>query len=231
MSSIWCVPSILRDWTDDCLATLRIPEESLLVIDNTTVNKGVAGSWNLGIDATFTSHSDWLVICSAGTRFGRPGGCDFLDALRSPAAVGAHAVEAGRGLGWHLIAFPRATLELVGYFDENLYPGYYEDIDYARRMQLAYGGLDVLYWPKVDVDAMVPVVAHGLDPGHTHVDFVGGEAYMARKWNGHKDVWPRQGFTHPFGDPSKDWRWWPTPPDPRCFIPDDRPYDLPWRTP
>lgn len=231
MSFVLVIPSILADWTAACVESMAAELFGrTVVIDNTRINRGVAGSWNLGMVALERAGADWLILCSAAVRFGRMGGVEFIEALDEWKGE-AHAVEASQGLGWHLIAFPASTCGRVGRFDENCWPAYEEDLDFSRRMQLAYGGLDHLVWPKVEVDATLAGVSHGLDPGHVHVDFVGLEGYMARKWNGHKDLWPQQGFSQPFNDPTKDWRWWPTPPDPRCFIPEDRPDEVPWGQP
>ena len=231
MSFVLVIPSILADWTAGCVETMSAELFSrTVVVDNTRLNHGVAGSWNLGAEALEQARADWLICCSAAVRFGPSGGEEFIEALEEWQGD-AHAVEASAGLGWHLIAFPASTLARVGRFDANLWPAYEEDLDYSRRMQLAYGGLDKLVWPKVEVDARLAGVAHGIHVAHVRVDFVGLEGYMARKWNGHKDFWDTQGFTHPFNDRTKDWRWWPTPPDPRCFIPEDRPDEVPWGQP
>lgn len=231
MSYLILIPSILNSWTQDCLASLSplVGPHDVEIVDNSQLNRGVASSWNIGVDRVLAEKRDWLILCSAAVRFGPAGGCDFLNAVDEQYA--AHAVEADGGLGWHLIAFSRITLERTGRFDENLYPAYEEDLDYSRRMQLAFGGRDVLRWPKVDVDARLAGVAHGIQEAHVYVDFVGLERYMARKWNGHKDGWDQQGFVKPFDDPQHDWRWWPTPPDPRCFIPAGRPAGVSWGRP
>ena len=81
------------------------PAVRLVVVYNTLVhNLGVAGSWNVGVREMYEHHHDWLVICSAGVRFGEAGGTDFLWALdfqREPwPSYGIGAIEAGNDFGW-----------------------------------------------------------------------------------------------------------------------------------
>lgn len=137
------LPSIYPPWTGECLASCKL--DNLLVVDNTTHNRGVAASWNLGIREMYERGADWLIIVSAGVRFGEPGGLDLVAEMgRHP---GALAVEAGvwrwnadgtgaEGFGWHLVAMHRRLFDNVGLFDENFYPAYWEDNDFGYRVKL-----------------------------------------------------------------------------------------------
>lgn len=210
MSPFIVLPSIVPERTATCLRTLKPDSGKLVVVDNSVDNRGVAASWNLGIDHLLASDEEWLVLLSAGVVFGEAAGQDFFGALAGH--KGVWAVEAGNGLGWHLIAFARYVVERVGRFDENFWPAYYEDNDYSYRIQLAFG-IDsrsqpgVPLWPKVDVDAWVPEVAHGIKEAEVTVDFVALEAFYARKWGG---VSPNETFTTPFNS-GRDISWWPPP--------------------
>ena len=192
-------------WTDGW------PDVRLIVVYNTPEkNLGCAGSWNLGVDAVIRGGYDWLWILSAGVRFGKHGGADFVDILDGliaarPNVLGA---EADGGLGWHCIAFPRHVLERVGRFDPIFHPAYFEDNDYSYRMQLAYGidsrapGFVGPLWPKVDVDAKLPEVAHGIIRSGVSVDFVELERRYVEKWGGKS---PEERWTHPYNDSALDW--------------------------
>lgn len=188
------LPSIYPLWTERCIATM---DEGLrtdtLIVDNTEHNRGVAGSWNLGIDCMEQRRSDWLILVSASMRFGAPGGRDFLAEL--VADTDSPAVEA-LFLGWHLIAFRRDTIERVGRFDEVFYPGYYEDIDYSRRAALAFH-FAAPYWRKVEVDASHAGHAHGILLGGVEVQSVKQERRYMRKWGGPKGA---ETYRHPYGD-------------------------------
>lgn len=197
MSSFVAVlPSIYPLWTTRCLSSCHFADD-VIVVDNTVENRGVAKSWNLGIDAMEEQDADWLVIMSAALRFGAPGGEDFLALLDEP--KDRVAVEAGHGIGWHLIAFPRRTIERVGRFDE-VYFAYMEDIDYSRRCHLALG-LDPPYWDKVSVDVAIAGFAHGIDLGGAKVRGRQMADLYALKWGGPKGA---EKFKVPYNDPTVD---------------------------
>jgi hypothetical protein len=189
------LPSIYPEWTEACLATCKI--QPVYLVDNTEVNIGVASSWNLGIRRMIAYDHDWLVILSAGVRFGESGGRDFMEYL-----MGSDDIAVESQLGWHLIAFSRELIEKVGYFDENFYPAYYEDLDYAWRVKLAYD-LTPPYWPKVEVDATLAGVAHGVKKAGVRVDSEKLEAYFEKKWGKRPADLRLDGYTEPFngGEP------------------------------
>jgi hypothetical protein len=218
VSYLVVVPSIYQPYTEDCLASARFPESQVLVVDNTGTNRGVGPSWNIGARRVVDEGLDWLVVCSAATRFGPAGGLDFVEAVHGQ--VGATAVEGDWGLGWHLIAFARRTFQLAGFFDENFWPAYYEDVDFSHRVHragLATNPGSGPWWPKVECDAYVKSFAHGMRYAKPAVDGSGLDAYLHRKWG------PDLAYEHPFNDPDLPVSWWPTPPDPRALIHPDRP--------
>lgn len=195
------LPSIYPLWTRRCLDTMGPALRTLThVVDNTETNVGVGAAWNRGIDRMQDQGVDWLVIISAAVRFGDSGGDDFLAELDAhPDAV---AIEAGHGIGWHLIAFPRATIEAVGRFDENFF-AYEEDIDYGRRISLALVR-EPPYWTKVSVDVAIAGFSHGVDLGGVRIDNARQLAYYADKWGGSKG---RETYALPFNDHPID--YWP----------------------
>lgn len=190
------VPSIYPTYTERCLASCKL--KNVLLVDNTESNRGVAASWNMGIDQMVADGSDWLILMSAAMRFGPAGGLDFVDQLEDQPTL-----EGGNGIGWHLVAFPRWHLETVGRFDENFWPAYWEDNDYARRGQVL--GIDQS-WPKADIDADWAGNAHGTRFGHVGCDNVALRAYYSRKHGGPPSS---ETFTYPFNDESHDMTWWP----------------------
>jgi hypothetical protein len=165
----------------------------------------VAASWNLGIERMKERGADWLVICSAAMRFGVPGGLDFLAHLE--ANPGSVAIEAAWGIGWHLIAFNRRTIEAVGLFDANFAPGYFEDLDYAYRIRLAHLTAEPPpFWGKVDVDAYVASFAHGERFAGIKADGPKLLDYYCAKWGGPTG---QERFTRPFDNPDRPISWWP----------------------
>lgn len=219
MSALWIIPSIWQPYTDDCVASMHASIDGLEV-DNTDRNRGVAASWNVGAEAVLGSDTDWLVLCSAATRFGDAGGLDFMAQLELHDPSTTWAVEGAWGLGWHLIAFSRMTLERVGLFDENCHPAYLEDMDYSWRIRLAAEDHGVAQlWPKVDVDAWVRSFSHATRFTGVTADWDMLAAYMRTKWGelGHLGQGP---WRHPFDDPTLPVSFWPTPPDPRAVAHD-----------
>lgn len=210
MSVVVVLPSIYAPFTRSCLLSSQIPAADVMVVDNTVENRGVAASWNLGRDRLLAEQKDWLVILSASIRFGPAGGLDFLHHLRYAPDDNPHGIpviEAGGGLGWHLIGFHRTLLEKVGPFDPIFYPAYFEDNDMSVRIQRAYGvdtkaaGFAGPLWPKVPVDATLAEVAHGIKHGGVQVDMAALKAYFMRKWG------PDEAYRTPFNDPTLDWTY------------------------
>lgn len=208
MKYVVVIPSIFQPYTDACLASLKLPQENIRIIDNTTNNRGVAASWNIGVDEVLENELDWLVIMSASMRFGDAGCQDFIDQLDPNRSYGM--VEAGNDVGWHLVAFHRWVLKAVGKFDENFYPAYFEDNDYSYRFQLLMGR-NSKYFPsvgiKVPVDCKVESIAHGIrlagvDPSHGPRL----REYFIDKWGGEPS---QEKYEHPFNDTSKSFKWWP----------------------
>lgn len=185
MTSVLAVlPSISERMTAECLATLTAPIP-VVTVDNTRANLGVSASWNISARTVLASGINWLLILSAGVRFGTAGGRDLLDHLdNNPDAI---AIEAQTPIGWHLIAFPRTTLHRVGLFDERFFPGYENDCDYAYRMMCEFR-LDPApdhgdWWPHLETDVDLVQVAHGLAAGVPY-DAAGERAKIVAKHGG-----------------------------------------------
>jgi hypothetical protein len=221
MKFVAVLPSIYPIWTERCLRSCAFAN-NVLVLDNTGTNRGVAASWNLGVDLMEERNADWLVIMSSALRFGDPGGMDFIDRITGP-AIGVPtqppvrmAVEAHHGIGWHLIAFSAQTFADVGRFDENFWPAYNEDVDFSRRCWLTYNKapwVDGPWWQKVSVDVAIAGFAHGVDLGGVHADWKKLNGYYIKKWGGEKQ---HEKFILPFGtDPLT---FWPHEGDGRSII-------------
>lgn len=196
-----CVlPFNFAPWKDKCMKDCKL--ENVLLIDNTVDNIGVAASWNKGIDKMREQGSDWLIIISAAIRFGDEGGMDFIRALEGD--VENVAVEAGMGLGWHLIAFRKDIIERAGRFDENFYPAYFEDVDYGWRIAKATHKVPP-YWTKVTVDAGIAGWGHGVELGGA--ERRDNSDYMIKKWGG---LTGGDLYENPFNDPNNSIQYWPS---------------------
>ena len=104
-------------------------------------NLGVAGSWNLGIK--MTPSAPWWAIVNYDVTWPEHSLAKLAAAARPDALV----LSAGSP-PWCAFALGDKVVEEVGLFDEAIYPAYFEDNDYQRRVLNA--GMEV-------VQADVPV--------------------------------------------------------------------------
>jgi hypothetical protein len=203
------MPFCYQPYRELCQESWRFDPDSILLVDNTIVNKGIMRSHNMGIDKMVRDDTDWLIIMSAAIRFGSPGGLDFIDQLDKHA--GYHVIEAAGVFGWHLIAFARDTINLVGRWDENFTPYGPDDIDYSLRFQRAYGmdGRDIELWIKVPVNALDAGMAHGLHLAGVYSDPFPKRFYFGQKWGRAPDDSHITAYRHPWNDTTHDIRYWP----------------------
>lgn len=208
------VPTLNRpDLLEKMLASIDHPVAQTIVIDNggkveslpvapaslisLPHNIGVAASWNLGMKVT--PKAPWWLMVNDDIEFG-PGDLARLEATVDPGAAGIWFM-----LGMAAFAITRHTLNAIGFPDEGFHPAYDEDVDYARRLDLA--GL-----PRYEVGFTGTHVGSATimsDPvlrainGQTHS---ANDDYYRRKWGG-----PKQGgetFATPFNRDGHlgDWR-------------------------
>jgi hypothetical protein len=214
----------LRAWKN---GGQRFDAKDLLIVDNSPggplrlsgfpgilhwsgANIGVAASWNVGARRVIEEGRDWLVLCSTSARFGRYGGLDFIGAL--DAWLDAPEIPVGLccwEMGWHFIAIHRSTLDAAGLFDENFYPGYFEETDYLYRLGLE--GLDSPRengrpWPFVRCEAEYGAQASSLTSGLVEVQFGALSGYYRLKWGGDPG---EERFQHPFNRDELPTCWWP----------------------
>lgn len=191
------IPSINKEWSLECMNSLK--DDSIkfysMIIDNSEKNHGVAGAWNMGMDAVIEKGIDWLVVCSESMRFGPQGAKDIqsmLDASKDNEMV------AEAEFGWHLIAFRRELLLEVGYFDETFHPAYFEDNDYIYRTTKIkeQQSRNWILWKKYHVDGELIGTAQGLKHLNYGIDFGSlREKYIA-KWGGS----PVEVYDHPYNN-------------------------------
>lgn len=220
MKALAVIPIITPDWADQCIASIRRPDSSLgfehddiLVVDNSRSrfarsyglrtyedpdghNLGVARSWNVGAEEVLNSDYDYLVLMSASMMFGPILHCTFKWQLEQFA--GAKIIEAD-GHSWHLIAIHRTCFEKIGLFDENFYPGYFEQIDWCYRLRMVGWEQGFI---RVWVNALSQAVA-----GHNEIVSCPATpllAYYEEKWGGPKG---QEQWVQPFGN--KPLEYWP----------------------
>ena len=106
----------------------KIKHPNIKVIESET-NLGVAKSWNLLCEMIYEQH-DYAIILNDDIYWGRK---EYeVDNLFSNYKENFFVGN----LEWCVFALPKKTYIEVGKFDEDFYPAYYEDNDYAYRMKL-----------------------------------------------------------------------------------------------
>lgn len=228
MSGLLCVlPVIAPHPTETCLSSalaannaFEIDRNDILVVDNSRDgfasrlgyglrthrdpdghNIGVAASWNVGAREVLERGLDYLVILSASMQFGPVLHTTWRRQMET--FWGSDIIEAD-GHSWHLIAIHRRLFELIGLFDENFWPGYFEQIDWCTRLRIL--GREGA-WPKVWVNALSQGSALAIE--HTDCPAPPLLEYYRQKWGGDKGEEP---FVLPWGDkPMGYWEATPIP--------------------
>lgn len=197
------IPSIYQPYTGGCVTCIHPKlRDNLLIVDNTKENKGVAASWNLGIDRMKETGSEWLIILSASVRFGNMGGLDLIEQLET---TRASVIEPELDFMWHCMSIRRNVIEKVGKFDENFYPAYFEDFDYGHRIRLTFENDPAFIWTKVFIDMMSAGRCHGTTLGGVKVDSQRLRDYLIKKWGGMPGDTK---FTRPFNNPNNPLSYW-----------------------
>jgi len=169
------------------------------------VNRGVARSWNEGIINAYQNGADYVVI--ANDDISVPDG--DLDALvagaeAAPALTGIvqpwgyhqrSEVFSDMGLGFSIVT--RTAYEVVGMFDENFMPMYYEDNDYYRRCALSGIGIQVIEGTEIIHKGSESLfTVPGLREQNNRT-FEANRRYYIRKWGGEPG---REVYNRPFDD-------------------------------
>ena len=169
------------------------------------INRGLARSWNEGIEDAYGGGADVAIILNDDMLPG-PG-----DVQRVAEAALAHPecgvvkcmgtdMRSGQrtSMEFGLTAITKRGWEVVGCFDENIWPIYWEDIDWDRRRQLA--GLPVYMVEEttaVHAGSKTSVTVPGL-LAQTDMWFNANRVYYRKKWGAiHTEGELYEG---PFGD-------------------------------
>jgi hypothetical protein len=158
ISVLLVIPVVSRESAEKCIESILsdnnacgVNKKDILIIDNTKEglgedyhglrvyrdlknhNIGVARAWNIGAREVVEKNIDYLIVMSSSMLFGV---MKETTLLRQIATYKGFEIIEAEGHSWHLIAFKRDLFLEIGYFDENFYPAYFEDIDFAFRLRL-----------------------------------------------------------------------------------------------
>lgn len=222
MKYVVACPFAYRPYFDEFKATLKIPDENCLFIDDTDPPGGIGimKAHNMGIDFMKARGADWLVVLSAGIRFGEKGGLDFIELLENHNDL--HVINgAGRvqfegeeeqviAMGYHLTAFKREVFDTIGRWDENFSPYGFDDIDLMLRMKKGFGG--ALRSDTFAVDMQHVSRSHSIQLAKVDSPSEPRIAYFVSKWGRHPGAYQWDGWLHPFNDEAKTIKYWPPAP-------------------
>jgi GT2 family glycosyltransferase len=137
-------------------------------------NLGCGGSWNFIIRSR--PAGPWWLIVNADLTFG-PGDLERADAHMTGRGGFAMLFEYGA------FCLDAATVDRVGWFDENFHPIYYEDRDYEHRLELA--GVEAV---RLDTacshDNSSTIGSDGYFAQRNNYTFQQNAVYFQQKWGG-----------------------------------------------
>ena len=132
-----------------------IPAEliSNTIIYNEPENLGVAASWNKIIKTCYYQESpvDHIIMLNDDIVFGK----DYNDVLKIVNEYPNYTFL-NANYFWAVFMISKDCVDDVGYFDENFFPAYFEDNDYARRMSQQYGHIEAR--DRKIIDSLNPIV-------------------------------------------------------------------------
>jgi GT2 family glycosyltransferase len=153
-----------------------------IIVNNWHENRGVAGGWNYGITKSLEMGIDQFVIMNDDTYF-EPGSRPSQLIKELDETTGFVMGE----VGFAYFATNKAALDKIGWFDENIYPGYFEDNDFAYRTKLANLQYKGLIHSKVVHEGSKTQFWNGREEGKKTVSsaqFEANRAYYIKKWGG-----------------------------------------------
>jgi len=142
-------------------------------------NKGCSITWNDAIEYVYYLNSNVfssLIILNDDIEFLNDGFVKFVNiALENP------CTPVVTGDGYSIISYSRFAYEKIGYFDENIRPAYFEDSDFAVRIQKSkLNEIDVRVGHNHLVSASIP--ENNLRDEFEHIHLPRTKKYYHSKW-------------------------------------------------
>lgn len=172
-------------------------------------NRGLSKSWNDGIVESIKNDDDITLIINDDIEF--LNGCfdewiNFIEHRKDHGLIFLHGKEPQedggeiiRDQGFSCFSIGRQAKQMVGAFDENFIPAYFEDFDYMVRCTKS--GVSVEVDPRVHViHRRSFTVRNSAEIADSFpVFFEKNKLYMIAKWGG-SDPWNTT-YDKPFGNP------------------------------
>jgi len=204
--------------------------------DNWSYNHGVSVAWNNGIRHCFNdmgcTHvlitNDDIVICRDGAnrladrldvhddvimttgrqvkgQKGYDGTIGGLERMLPPSDYDAATGDTDNP-DFSCFMIDRRAFDIIGMFDENFKPGYFEDNDYHYRLQVeGYRAANMASVPQYHIGSQTGSSKRLKEPAVTHQQFDANRTYYKNKWGGNP---AEETFKTPFNDPERvTWDW------------------------
>lgn len=180
-------------------------EYDSIYLYNYRTNRGLSRSWNDGIEVAYGTGADVVVISNDDVEFVNNGLTILAEAAVEHrechiVTCGGFHTDSGEVIeshGYSCFAINPIAIEKIGYFDENFFPIYLEDCDYAYRAKLAgleeygLGGNLIVHGGSMSINSNRELFEQNLVTQTTN------GVYYRKKWGGiDKD----EMFKHPFDD-------------------------------
>lgn len=222
MKYVAVIPYAYQPYYDEFEATLKLPRENCLFIDDTNPPGGIGimKAHNMGIDFMKQKGADWLIVISASIRFGEAGGLDFIDIIEQHQDL--HVINgAGKAIiddkeqvlamGWHLTAFKADIFYAIGRWDENFTPYGFDDVDLTLRMKKYFGNQFKMDTFICDMEHTTR--SHSIQLAGVKAPSEPRIAYFVEKWGRHPGAWQWDGWAYPFNNPENSLAYWPPAPN------------------
>jgi len=144
-------------------------------------NLGVAASWNYFLK----TYDDYIIISNDDIEVGRDAILHMVDAAEANPEGLFFCIDSAGINAWSFFLERKKSLEIIGEYDENFWPAYYEDNDRHRRYMLA--GYDVQKASDIEFYhyGSATLKAYSSEQEHKHHEyFRRNMQYYCDKWGG-----------------------------------------------
>lgn len=215
------VPYAYKPYFDEFLVSLH-PElgaNTLFVDDSEWPGSiGIMKAHNMGIDFMRERGASYLIVMSAGIRFGESGGLDFIKVIEDhPELLVINGAGLNRengeimAMGYHLTAFRAEVFSGIGRWDENFTPYGFDDIDLMLRMKKYFGSEYKVDSFPVDMEHVSR--SHSIELANVVAPSEPRIQYFTEKWGRHPGAWQWDGWAYPFNNPENSLAFWPPAPN------------------
>jgi GT2 family glycosyltransferase len=180
---------VIDNGNQEGIKNLLLDNISNFTLCSNSKNIGVSGSWNsICLNAFYLLKYDCVLIINDDIVLGKAE--NEINILAEKAITNdVFMTQCGT---WCVFMLTKKIFEKIGYFDESIFPAYFEDNDYSYRLKLN----EV---PQISTNELCPIIYRNsmtiAKDNSLNVNFEKNKRYYIEKWGGE----PRkETFTKPF---------------------------------